>query len=119
MSATIGDLLDDMIEAVTDTLDVPDFVGDVLGVIVDAIKAVLDVGDDAQEWIKDLVFDSLGVELGIDNLLFKLLTDEFKILDQEDPLEVLSGDDPVRIPIEFIGATVDEHEITIGVDVGA
>jgi hypothetical protein len=119
VSATIGEILDN---AIGDALDDLGLVGEILDAAVDAIKALLDIGDDIQEWIKDLVFDSLGIELGIDNLLFDWLTDNFKILDLEDPVEVLPADGaliPVRIPLEFIGAQVNKDELIIEVDVEA
>jgi len=120
VSDTIGDILDDAIEAALAALGLPSEVQDVLDSIVDTIRDLLDIGDDVQEWIKDLVFDALGIELGIDNLLFKFFTDEFKILDLDDPVEVLEEEAPlipVKIPIEFIAARVNEREMIIEADV--
>ncbi len=117
VSATIGDALNDLIEGAVNALDLPDVAEEVLEVILDNVVDILDFGDDVQEWIKEQVFDAIGLELGIDNLVAKLIKDKFEVLSFEDPIEVLGGDDPVRIPIEFIGATVDKNEITIGADV--
>ena len=120
ISDTIGDILDNAIQTAIDALGLPSVVDEILDAIIDTIRDLLDIGDDVQEWIKDLVFDILGVELGIDNLLFKFFTDEFKILDLADPVEVLEEDAPlipVRIPIEFIAAKVNEHEMIIEADV--
>jgi hypothetical protein len=117
VSASIGEILDN---AIGDALDELGLLGDILDKAVEAIKDILDIGDDIQEWIKDLVFDTLGIELGIDNLLFDFFTDNFKILDLEDPVEVLPADGaliPVRIPFEFIGARVNNAELIIEVDV--
>jgi len=120
ISDTIGDILDDAIQAAIDALDLPSVVEEILDTIIDTIRDLLDIGDDVQEWIKDLVFDKLGIGLGIDNLLFKFFTDEFKVLDLPDPVEVLEEDAPlipVRIPIEFIAARVNEHEMIVEADV--
>ena len=120
ISETIGDILDDAIEAALDALGLPSVVEDILDSIVDIIRDLLDIGDDVQEWIRELVFDILGIELGIENLLFKFFTDEFQILDLDDPVEVLPEDAPlipVKIPIEFIAAKVNEDEMIIEADV--
>jgi hypothetical protein len=119
ISDTIGDILDDAIQAAIDALGLPGVVEEILDTIIDTIRDLLDIGDDIQEWIKDLVFDKLGIELGIDNLLFKFFTDEFKILDLPDPVEALEEDVPlipVKIPIEFMSARVNMDEMIIEAD---
>jgi hypothetical protein len=120
VSDTIGDLLEDAIEAALGGLGLPDEILDILDWIVDRIRDLLDIGDDVQEWIKRVVFEALGIELGIDNLLVKLFTDEFQVLDLDDPVEVLEQDSPlipVQIPIEFVGARVNQQEMIIEADV--
>ncbi len=120
ISDTIGDLIDDAIEFVVDALGLPDVVEDAFDIVSDAIRAILDFGDDVGEWFKDLVFDALGIELGIDNLLVKLFADKFDLLKIDDPMEVMPADGPeipVRIPIEYVGARVNDKEMIIEADI--
>src|SRR5262249_6643613 len=59
---TVGDLLDEAIEAAVEALGVPGPIVAILGSIVDLVRAILDIGDDVQEWLEDLLGVSLGLE---------------------------------------------------------
>lgn len=120
VSDTIGDILDDAIEAVVDALDLPDFVKEGLGLLADVIRNLLDIGDDAGEWIADLIFNTLGVSAGIDDLIANNLANKNPVFKLEDPVEIMPAEGaliPVKIPIEFIGVEVNADEMVISVDI--
>jgi hypothetical protein len=110
IAETVGDILDTALEGLADALGLPDVVEELLGSVVDLIRDLLDIGDDAGEWLRELVFDTLGISVGIADLLADFLADRFPIFELEDPVEVLRAEGPlipVKIPIEFIGGRVE------------
>jgi hypothetical protein len=92
---TVGDLLDDAINALVDGLlgGLPDWAKDlikaILGPIVDVVRAILDIGDDIQEWISDL----LDVSFGLLDLIGQFVADYFAsrnpLFELEDPYPIL------------------------------
>jgi len=123
VSDTIGDLLDNAIATIVDALGLPDFVEDILGVFADVIRTLLDIGDDAGEWIADLVFNTFGISFGISELLAAKLLDKTPILKLPDPLVVMPEEtgppllNAVGIPIEFLGAEVNTDEMVLSIDI--
>ena len=120
---TVGDLLEDLIDAAVDALGLPDWAADVLGgSVVDTIRFLLDIGDDVGEWLADLVFSTLGVSLSIEELLAEYFLEDAAIFELADPVPVLPADAPlieVTVPIEFIGVRVVDTEMILEADVGA
>jgi hypothetical protein len=123
---TVGDILDNAISAAVAALGIPDFVADILGSMVDVIRDLLDIADDVGEWIKDLVFQTLGIELGIDNLIFNWLTDTFDLPVTDDPIRVTlpplpagigpAGGCPISVAVTYLEASVDAAEMVLGAD---
>ncbi|WPP52763.1 hypothetical protein [Catalinimonas niigatensis] len=123
VSDTVGDLLDNAIETVVDALGLPDIVEDILGVFSDVIRTLLDVGDDVGEWISDLIFNTLGISVGISELIAGNLADKSPLLKLPDPLIIMPTETgppllpAVGIPIEFLGAEVNTDELILTVDI--
>ena len=118
---TVGDILDAALDAAISALGLPGWVSDITSSIVDLIRGLLDIPDDLGEWLQNLIFDTLGVEVTIETYITQWLADSMPILALEDPLPAFPADGPlipVKIPIEYLGASVDDDEITIIADVG-
>ncbi|MEK6480351.1 hypothetical protein WJR50_22600 [Catalinimonas sp. 4WD22] len=123
VSDTVGDLLDNAIEAVVDALNLPDIVEDVLGVFADVIRTLLDVGDDVGEWISDLIFNTFGISAGISDLIGSNLSNKTPLLKLPDPLVIMPAESgppsltQVAIPIEYLGAEVNADEMILTLDI--
>jgi len=118
---TVGDILDAALDAAISALGLPSWVSDITSSIVDLVRGLLDIPDDLGEWLQNLIFDTLGVEVTIETYISQWLADSMPILALDDPLTALPADGaliPVRIPIEYLGASVDDDEITFIADVG-
>lgn len=93
----------------------------ILGDIDNIIRNILDITDDIGEWLIDKI-SQIGIFEPLLNDLYNYIA--FKIpavFEIEDPLKVPDPDGiliPVKIPIEFIGVSVNSHEIVIEGDVG-
>jgi hypothetical protein len=136
---TVGDLLDEAIEAAVDGLlgPLPDWLKEAielaLGSIVDLVRALLDIGDDVQEWLIDL----LGVSLGLENLIGQALIEHFvtddPLFELEDPYPILpkaanpnnqAGQPPlpelvpVKIPIRDLTVSNNDVELVLEGSVG-
>ncbi|HIH02527.1 MAG TPA: hypothetical protein HA263_01315 [Methanoregulaceae archaeon] len=126
---TVGDLFEnllaDRIESLLSSAGAPgwaiDLINAVLGGIENIIRVVLDIPDDIGEWLIDGI-SQLGIFSGLLNALYDYLANRLPgILEIEDPYPALGQDGalvPVRIPIEFIGVTVNSRELVIEGDVG-
>ncbi|MDF9796660.1 hypothetical protein OKW21_001923 [Catalinimonas alkaloidigena] len=123
VSDTIGDILDNAIEAIVDALNLPDIVEDVLGVFADVIRTLLDIGDDIGEWISDLIFNTFGISVGISELIAGNLADKSPLLKLPDPLVIMPAESgppalpAVGVPIEFLGAEVNADEMILTLDI--
>jgi hypothetical protein len=130
---TVGDLLDDAIEAAIEALGIPDVIADILGSIVDLVRAILDIGDDIQEWLEDL----LGVSLGLENIIGQALIEHFvtdePLFELEDPYPILgeapNPNDkenqpplpklvPVKLPIRDLTVSNNDVELILEGNVG-
>jgi hypothetical protein len=119
---TVGDILDTALNAAINALGLPSWAGSVVDSIVDLVRGLLDIPDDIGEWLQNLIFDTLGVESTIESFIAIWLADSMPIFTLEDPKEVMEAKGnliPVKIPIEYLGATVDDNELTLVLDVGA
>ena len=125
---TIGDLLEDAIEAAIDVLLGPlpgwakDLILAILGPVIDAVTAIIDLGDDIDEWLTDL----LGVSFGLFDFVLTAIADFFAagkpLKEFEDPVQIMppsGGLIPVLIPIEFLGVRVNTDEMIVEADIGA
>jgi hypothetical protein len=92
-----------------------------LGDIDNIIRVVLDIPDDIGEWLLDGI-SQLGIFSGLLNDLYDYLALQIPaVFEIADPREILAQDGilvPVQIPIEFIGISVNSHEMVIEGDVG-
>ena len=130
---TIGDILDEAIEAAIEALGIPDIIADLLGSIVDLVRALLDIGDDIQEWLENL----LGVSLGLENIIGQALIEHFvtdePLFEIEDPFPILDkaanpnnkeGQPPlpelvpVKLPIRDLTVSNNDVELIIEGNVG-
>jgi len=136
---TVGDLLDDAIEALFDGLlsGVPDWakalIRAILGPIVHLVRVILDIGDDIQEWLINL----LGVTFGLQNIIGLALIAYFDIgnplFEIEDPYPILPKAEnpnnrpnetplpellPVKIPIRDLTVSNNDVEMVLEGNVG-
>ncbi|MGI0006058.1 MAG: hypothetical protein ACREAO_02960 [Nitrososphaera sp.] len=121
---TAGDLFHNLIVNAIDNLmsgfpqwakDLVDFV---LGGVEDIIRTVLDIPDDIGEWLLDMI-GNLGIFESLVDALSQYIA--FTLFELEDPYPVLPADGPlipVKLPIEFLGITVNTNEMVIEGDVG-
>lgn len=123
---TVGDLVENLVDAAIDGLfgGAPDWAKDllraILGPLDDFVRFVLDIPDDIGEWILDGLTD-LGIFDVLLTALNGFLTNIVPPLEIEDPFPILPAEGsliPVKLPIEFIGVSVDDNEMTIQGDVG-
>lgn len=118
---TVGDLLDSLLDAAISALGLPDWADFLADGLVDLVRGLLDIPDDVGEWLQDLVFDTLGVDITIESYLTSWLADKSPIFRLPDPVEALPAEGPliaVEIPIQYLNARVDADEMVIEVDVG-
>ena len=116
---TVGDLLDDSLNAAIEAMGLPDWADFLADGMVDMVRGLLDIPDDIGEWLQDLIFDTLGVETTIESYVTAWLSDKSPIFRLEDPVQVMEADGdliPVTIPIGFIGAKVNADEMIIEAD---
>ena len=130
---TVGDLLDEAIEAAVEALGIPDIIADLLGSIVDLVRALLDIGDDIKEWLDNL----LGVSLGLENLIGLALIKHFvtdePLFELEDPYPILGKESnpnnkqgqpplpdlvPVKLPIRDLTVSNNDVELILEGNVG-
>lgn len=130
---TVGDLLDEAIEAAIEALGIPDVIADLLGSIVDLVRDLLDIGDDIQEWLENL----LGVSLGLENIIGQALIEHFvtdePLVELEDPYPILEkaanpnnkqGQPPlpelvpVKLPIRDLTVSNNDVELILEGNVG-
>jgi hypothetical protein len=131
---TVGDLLENLVEAAIDDLlfFLPGFVKDIvkalLGSIIDLIRVILDIPDDIQEWIFELLNTSFGILNSVAKALVKYFTARFPLYEIEDPYPMLPKADnpntllpdlvPVKIPILDLKVFNDDVEMVIEANVG-
>ena len=119
---TVGDILDTALNAAINALGLPSWADPVVDSIVDLVRGLLDIPDDIGEWLQNLIFDTLGIESTIESYIAIWLADSMPIFSLEDPKQVMEAKGnliPVKIPIEYLGATIDDNELTLILDVGA
>lgn len=140
---TVGDLFKNRVQGEIDNLlnsaGAPDWaidlINEYLGGIDHTIREILDIPDDIGEWLIDMI-TRIGIFDSLLNALYDYITvkipavleidDPFEVripevLEIDDPFEVRKEDGviiPVKIPIEFIGVSVNSREIVIEGDVG-
>lgn len=132
-----GDLVEQAISAAIDGLlggfpePVKDIVRTILGPIDDVLREVLDLGDDFEEWFTDKVGFSLNLFNHISTALADYLLKD-PLFSLPDPIPIIPEEPPglpafpappprlipVQLPLEFIGARIDEDEIILQVDIG-
>ncbi len=125
---TIGNLLEDAIlDAIGGLLDflpgwAKDFVLAIIGSAIDLLRAVLDLPHDIGEWLADVI----GTDLDLFNVLGLAVADYFAAkhplhqIETPYPVQPASGPlFPVLVPIDAMGVTVDDTEITLTADLGA
>ena len=132
-----GDLVEQAISAAIDGLlggfpePVKDIVSTILGPIDDVLREVLDLGDDFEEWFTDKVGFSLNLFNHISTALADYLLKD-PLFSLPDPIPIIPEEPPglpafpappprlipVQLPLEFIGARIDEDEIILQVDIG-
>jgi hypothetical protein len=114
--------LENALNTAINILGLPSWASAVVDSLVDLVRGLLDIPDDIAEWLHDLIFDTLGVESTIETYLGIWLADSMPIFSLEDPKEVMKAEGnliPVKIPVEYLGASIDDNEMTIILDVGA
>lgn len=134
----IGDIVEDFLERVIDVLVgfLPNWAIDVIestaGSLVDFLRGILDIGDDAAEWLSDIIgvsLDVLGIiaelldDYFIDYPVFRI-EDPFPVLDWSPPLgDPVSGNEPrlipVKVPIEEFDIDLTETEVVLQATLGA
>ncbi|MGB9175567.1 MAG: hypothetical protein WCB46_02380 [Methanoregula sp.] len=126
---TVGDLFKNLVQGAIDnllsSLGAPDWAIDlidgILGGIDNIIRVILDIPDDIGEWLLDMI-SQIGIFSSLLNDLYDYIALRIPaVFEIEDPYQVLEQDGiliPVKIPIEFIGVSVNSHEMVIEGDVG-
>lgn len=121
---TVGDLFHNLIVNAIDSLMsgfpqwAKDLIDAVLGGVEDIIRTVLDIPDDIGEWLLDMI-GSLGIFQALIDALAQYIA--ITLFELEDPYPILPADGPlipVKLPIEFLGITVNTDEMVIQGDVG-
>ncbi|MEO9296011.1 MAG: hypothetical protein ABI347_10495 [Nitrososphaera sp.] len=121
---TAGDLFHNLIVNAIDGLisGLPQWAKDlidwVLGGVEDIIRTVLDIPDDIGEWFLDMI-GSLGIFQALIDALAQYIA--ITLFELEDPCTVLPADGPlipVKVPIEFLGITVNTSEMVVEGDLG-
>jgi hypothetical protein len=132
---TVGDLLEDAVEAVVDGLlgFLPgwarDIIKAILGPIIDLIRAILDIPDDIQEFISDLLNVSFGLLDIIGQAVLEYFANESPLTSIEDPYPILEAaanpNDPpppslvpVKVPIRDLRVFNTDLEMVIEANVG-
>jgi hypothetical protein len=126
LSATVGDLLTDAINAALDTILGPlpgwaqDLILAILGPVVDLVRRLLGIADSVEQWLIDLI----GNSLGLFNLILQLMSDyltKHPLAELPDPFPILESA-PARIavmmPIEFLGVQTTAAELVVNADIG-
>ena len=119
---TVGDFLDTALNAAINALGLPSWADPFVDSLVDLVRGFLDIPDDLGEWLQNLIFDTLGIESTIESYIAIWLADSMPIFSLEDPKQVMEAKGnliPVKLPIEYLGATIDDNELTLILDVGA
>lgn len=119
---TVGDLFEAALTAAVSALGLPSWASDFVSNLADFIRGMLDIPDDIGEWLQGVIFDSLGLETSIESYISIWLADGMPIFRLEDPVEVMKAEGsliPVNIPIEYLGARVDDQEMVLEADIGA
>jgi len=134
----VGDLVEDLLERAVDALVgfLPEWAIDVLegiaGSLVGFVRDALDVGDDAAEWLSDIV----GVSLDVPGIIIEVLDEyfiDYPVFRIEDPFPVLDwspplGDPapsneprliPATVPIEALDVDLTETEVVLTATIGA
>lgn len=125
---SVGDFLERQLDAAINGIfsDFPDWVRDaieaIVGSVIDLVRTILDIPDDIQEWLSDM----LGETLGLFNVIAEAIADYLlrePIFDIEDPYPVLEETSspsliPVKIPIEELDASVSDTELVVTGSIG-
>jgi hypothetical protein len=126
---TVGDLFKNLVQGAIDnllnSLGAPGWaislIDGILGGIDNIIRVILDIPDDIGEWLIDMI-SQIGIFSGLLNDLYDYIANIIPAaFELEDPYPVMEKDGvlvPVKVPIEFIGVSVDSHELVIQGDVG-
>lgn len=126
---TVADLFKNLVQGAIDnllnSLGAPGWaislIDGILGGIDNIIRVVLGIPDDIGEWLIDMI-SQLGIFSGLLNDLYDYIATVIPAaFELEDPYPVMAQEGvliPVKVPIEFIGITVDSHELVIQGDVG-
>lgn len=118
---TVGDMLNSALNSMIEALGLPDWFEDIAENIIGYVRELLDIPDDLGEWLQNLIFKELGIESTIESYIAIWLADTMPIRVLEDPVEIMPAEGsliPVRIPIEYLGAQVNDFEMILMVDVG-
>ena len=126
---TVGDLFKNLVQGAIDnllnSLGAPSWaiaiIDGILGGIDNIIRVILDIPDDIGEWLIDMI-SQIGIFSSLLNDLYDYIALQIPAaFEIEDPKTVMEQDGtliPIKIPIEFIGVSVDSHEMVIQGDVG-
>jgi hypothetical protein len=132
---TVGDLLEDAVNALVDTLlaGFPDFIKDfikaALGGAIDILRLILDIPDDIEEFISDLLNTSLGLIDILVQVFFQYFGSDSPLFEIEDPYPILEATAnpndppppqlvPVKIPIRDLTVFNDDVEMVVQGNVG-
>jgi hypothetical protein len=116
---TVGDFVEDILEAAFGAIGIPSAIADVIG---DIVRFVLDIPDEIGEYLSEFIFDRMGLKLSISSYIAEFLADKTPLFRLNDPLEVIPAENAliaVSIPIQFLNATITADEIVLVVDVEA
>ena len=120
-----GTLLENAVNAAIDSLGLPDWAEDViefvLGPLVDLIKGILGIIGDFALWVIDFIGNTLGLWNLIKTVALEYLGDTVPLFQLEDPLPIIPAETPemeVKLPISYVGASINDTEIILNVDIG-
>jgi hypothetical protein len=125
LTATVGDLLDNAINAAIDSLLGPlpgwakDLIHAILGPVVALVRGLLGIADSIEHWLIDLIGN-----LGLFKVILNLMSDYLNknpLTELEDPFPILEpapGQIAVMLPIEFLGVQATAAELVVNADIG-
>jgi hypothetical protein len=122
---TIGNVFENIVEnAIQNMIPGPQWLKDlimaIIGPVIDLIKAALSIVDDVEDFIQDLLGDSLDLLGIIETAVADYFANKYPIHSFEDPFPILTSGPliPVKIPLRDLQAVVNSKEMVVTGNVG-
>lgn len=96
----------------------------ILGNVIDIVKKILSIDEDINDWISDLLDNTLGFIWLIEQYIADYFAKKHPICTFEDPSEIIYGNNipksviPVKIPLKNLNVQINSKEMIINAYVG-